>query len=102
LISAALEPSVARDPSAADATTSQLRCSADRVAIRHGTGAKRLKRVIDAKRKRKAIQAPSQQADPRPATDLMDALQRSLETNRSGAGASRADAFVLSNRTRCA
>ena len=45
---------------------------------------RRLKRVIDAKRKRKAIHAPEQQADPRPAPDLMAALQRSLERIKEG------------------
>jgi DNA end-binding protein Ku len=44
----------------------------------------RLRRVINAKRKRKAIRAPEQQADRRPAPDLMAALQRSLERIREG------------------
>src|SRR5204863_2236941 len=44
----------------------------------------RLRRVIDAKRKRKAIHAPKQRPDPRPPTDLMAALQHSLERIKEG------------------
>jgi DNA end-binding protein Ku len=39
---------------------------------------KRLKRVIDAKRKRKAIEVPAPQKEPDPAPDLMEALERTL------------------------
>jgi DNA end-binding protein Ku len=52
----------------------------------------RLKRVIDAKRKRKAIHAPAQQAQPRPAPDLMAALRRSLERIQEGETAFSEDA----------
>ncbi len=38
----------------------------------------RLKRVIDAKRKRKTIEVPTPQKEPAPAPDLMDALERTL------------------------
>jgi DNA end-binding protein Ku len=38
----------------------------------------RLKRVIDAKRKRKTIEVPTAQKEPAPAPDLMDALERTL------------------------
>jgi DNA end-binding protein Ku len=38
----------------------------------------RLKRVIDAKRKRKTIEVPSPQKEPAPAPDLMEALERTL------------------------
>jgi DNA end-binding protein Ku len=44
----------------------------------------RLKRVIDAKRKRKTIHAPKPEKEPRPVPDLMDALERTLEQLRSG------------------
>lgn len=44
----------------------------------------RLKRVIDDKRKRKAIHAPEAEKEPQPAPDLMDALERTLENLRSG------------------
>jgi DNA end-binding protein Ku len=52
----------------------------------------RLKRVIEAKRKRKVIHAPDEQAEPRPAPDLMAALQRSLELIREGETALSDDA----------
>jgi DNA end-binding protein Ku len=39
---------------------------------------RRLKRVIDAKRKRKTIEVPTAQKEPAPAADLMDALERTL------------------------
>jgi DNA end-binding protein Ku len=45
---------------------------------------KRLKSVIDAKRKRKTIEVPAQEKEPSPASDLMDALERSLEQLRQG------------------
>jgi DNA end-binding protein Ku len=38
----------------------------------------RLKRVIDAKRKRKTIEVPSPQKEPAPAPDLMEALEQTL------------------------
>jgi DNA end-binding protein Ku len=44
----------------------------------------RLKRVIDAKRKSKTINVPADGPEPRPAPDLMAALQRSLERIREG------------------
>jgi DNA end-binding protein Ku len=44
----------------------------------------RLKRVIDAKRKRRTIEVPSQEREPSPAPDLMDALERTLERLRQG------------------
>lgn len=45
---------------------------------------KRLKRVIDAKRKRKTIEVPEQEKEPTPAPDLMDALERTLEQLSQG------------------
>jgi DNA end-binding protein Ku len=45
---------------------------------------KRLKQVIDAKRKRKTIEVPDQEKEPKPATDLMDALERTLEQLSQG------------------
>src|SRR5437764_9567356 len=44
----------------------------------------RLKRVIDAKRKRKTIEVPKPEKEPKPAPDLMDALERTLERLRAG------------------
>ena len=44
----------------------------------------RLRRVIDAKRKRKAIEVPKAEREPKPAPDLMDALERTLEELRDG------------------
>jgi DNA end-binding protein Ku len=44
----------------------------------------RLKRVIEAKRKRRAIEAPKPEKEPSPAPDLMDALERTLERLRNG------------------
>ena len=44
----------------------------------------RLKRVIDAKRKRKTIEVPKPEKEPKPAPDLMDALERTLEQLRDG------------------
>jgi DNA end-binding protein Ku len=44
----------------------------------------RLKRVIDAKRKRKTIEVPTQEKEPSPVPDLMDALERTLERLRAG------------------
>jgi DNA end-binding protein Ku len=44
----------------------------------------RLKRVIDAKRKRKTIEVPTQEKEPTPVPDLMDALERTLERLRQG------------------
>ncbi len=44
----------------------------------------RLKRVIDAKRKRKAIEAPKPEKQPEPVTDLMAALDATLEHLRQG------------------
>jgi DNA end-binding protein Ku len=44
----------------------------------------RLKRVIDAKRKRKAIDVPSAEKEPKPVPDLMDALERTLEQLKMG------------------
>jgi DNA end-binding protein Ku len=44
----------------------------------------RLKRVIDAKRKRKTIEAPQPEKEPKPAPDLMEALERTLEELRNG------------------
>jgi DNA end-binding protein Ku len=44
----------------------------------------RLRRVIDAKRKRKAIEVPKAEKEPKPAPDLMDALERTLEELRDG------------------
>jgi DNA end-binding protein Ku len=49
----------------------------------------RLKRVIDAKRKRKTIEVPKAEKEPKPAPDLMDALERTLEQLGDG-GESRA------------
>jgi DNA end-binding protein Ku len=42
----------------------------------------RLKKVIDAKRKRRKIEVPEQRKQPSPAEDLMDALERTLEEVR--------------------
>lgn len=44
----------------------------------------RLKRVIDAKRKRRTVEAPKQEKEPSPAPDLMEALERTLEELREG------------------
>ncbi|MGE5617515.1 MAG: hypothetical protein ACM3UX_01110, partial [Candidatus Woesearchaeota archaeon] len=44
----------------------------------------RLKRVIDSKRKRRTIEVPSQEKEPTPAPELMDALERTLERLRRG------------------
>lgn len=44
----------------------------------------RLKRVIDAKRKRKTVEVPTQEQEPSPAPDLMEALERTLEELREG------------------
>ena len=44
----------------------------------------RLRRVIDAKRKRKTIRAPKPERQPSPAPDLMAALERTLEQLRKG------------------
>jgi DNA end-binding protein Ku len=44
----------------------------------------RLKRVIDAKRKRKTIDVPTPEKEPTPVPDLMDALERTLERLRNG------------------
>jgi DNA end-binding protein Ku len=44
----------------------------------------RLKRVIEDKRKRRTIEVPSQEKEPSPAPDLMDALERTLERLRNG------------------
>jgi DNA end-binding protein Ku len=44
----------------------------------------RLRRVIDDKRKRRTIEAPKPEKEPKPAPDLMDALQRALDNVRSG------------------
>ncbi|HLY48403.1 MAG TPA: Ku protein [Solirubrobacteraceae bacterium] len=44
----------------------------------------RLRRVIDAKRKRKTIEVPTPEKEPSPVPDLMDALERTLERLRNG------------------
>lgn len=44
----------------------------------------RLKRVIDAKRKRKTIEVPRPEKEPEPAPDLMAALERTLAELRDG------------------
>ena len=44
----------------------------------------RLKRVIDAKRKRKTIRAPTPEKQPEPVSDLMAALEETLERLRDG------------------
>jgi DNA end-binding protein Ku len=44
----------------------------------------RLRRVIEAKRKRKTIEVPDQEKEPSPVPDLMDALERTLERLRQG------------------
>jgi DNA end-binding protein Ku len=44
----------------------------------------RLRRVIEDKRKRKTIEAPEPEKEPKPAPDLMEALERALENVRSG------------------
>jgi DNA end-binding protein Ku len=44
----------------------------------------RLKRVIDAKRRRKTIHAPKPEREPAPAPDLMAALEETLERLRNG------------------
>jgi DNA end-binding protein Ku len=43
----------------------------------------RLKKVIDAKRKRRKIEVPEPRKQPSPAEDLMEALERTLEEVRS-------------------
>jgi DNA end-binding protein Ku len=49
----------------------------------------RLKRVIDAKRKRKTIEVPTPEKEPKPAPDLMAALERTLEELRDGGDGQR-------------
>jgi DNA end-binding protein Ku len=44
----------------------------------------RLRRVIDAKRKRRTIEVPKPETEPKPAPDLMEALQRALDNVRDG------------------
>ena len=44
----------------------------------------RLRRVIDDKRKRRKIEAPEPSKQPSPATDLLEALERTLDEVRSG------------------
>jgi len=44
----------------------------------------RLSRVIEDKRKRRKIEAPEAEKEPKPAPDLMAALKRSLENARAG------------------
>jgi DNA end-binding protein Ku len=44
----------------------------------------RLKRVIEAKRKRRTIEVPTPEKEPNPVPDLMDALERTLERLRQG------------------
>jgi DNA end-binding protein Ku len=44
----------------------------------------RLRRVIEDKRKSRKIEAPEPEKEPKPAPDLMDALQRALDNVRSG------------------
>jgi DNA end-binding protein Ku len=44
----------------------------------------RLRRVIEDKRKRRTIEAPEPEREPKPAPDLMEALQRALDNVRSG------------------
>jgi DNA end-binding protein Ku len=52
----------------------------------------RLKRVIDAKRKRRTIEVPRPQKEPAPAPDLMDALERTLaELTGTGDSGSRGE-----------
>jgi DNA end-binding protein Ku len=46
----------------------------------------RLRRVIDAKRKRRTIHAPKPESEPSPMPNLMAALERTLEQIRSGEG----------------
>ncbi len=45
----------------------------------------RLRRVIDAKRKRKTVRAPKRETEPAPVPDLMAALEETLERLRTGA-----------------
>jgi len=51
----------------------------------------RLRRIIEAKRKRRTIEAPRTEKEPPPAPDLMEALQRALENVKAGRDV-RADA----------
>ena len=44
----------------------------------------RLRRVIEEKRKRRTIEAPTPEKEPKPAPDLMEALQRALDNVRAG------------------
>lgn len=44
----------------------------------------RLKRVIEAKRKRRTVEVPEAEPEPKPAPDLMEALERTLEQLRKG------------------
>ena len=44
----------------------------------------RLQRVIDAKRKRKAVRAPKREKEPEPMPDLMEALEQTLENLKNG------------------
>jgi DNA end-binding protein Ku len=45
---------------------------------------RRLKRVIDAKRKRRTVEAPEPEKEPNPVSDLMAALDATLERLRAG------------------
>jgi DNA end-binding protein Ku len=49
---------------------------------------RRLKQVIEAKRKRKTIEVPTPRKEPSPAPDLMDALERTL-AELTGGGAAK-------------
>lgn len=44
----------------------------------------RLKRVIDAKRKRRTVNAPQEEKEPEPMSDLMEALEQTLENLKNG------------------
>ena len=59
----------------------------------------RLKRVIDAKSKRKTIEVPKPEKEPKPVPDLMDALERTLEQLRDG-GESRAEGSEANSNRR--
>jgi DNA end-binding protein Ku len=47
----------------------------------------RLRKVIDSKRKRRKIEVPETEPEPKPVADLMEALEQTLENVKAGRGA---------------
>jgi DNA end-binding protein Ku len=59
----------------------------------------RLKRVVEQKRKGERVKAPSEPREPKPAPDLMEALQATLERLGSGDGKRRSGAKTSRRKT---